>query len=201
MHAAIDQDLNGRSLSAPQSPTAPAREVDAALKAATGGLRKAIALAYYAGLRKKDVVKLPRSARSKGEISMIQSKTGHDLTMFDAKRLSSILDEKDFVPGGRIVGETLVINRLGKHYTRDGLDSVFEKLKVGLVRENLIRAGLTFHGLRKSLGKRAADAGFSENDIGATLGHSSPASARSYTIEAARTTGAKRVIQALDRKK
>jgi integrase len=176
------------------------REINTALKRSSGGLRKAIALAYYAGLRKKDVVELPRSARADGEISMIQSKTGHDLTMFEAKRLSSILDEKDSVPGGRVIGETLVVNRLGKPYTRDGLDSVFEKLKVDLVREKLIRPGLTFHGLRKSLGKRAADAGFSENDIAATLGHSSPASARPYTIEAARSTGAKRVIRALDRK-
>jgi integrase len=39
----------------------------------------------------------------------------------------------------------------------------------------LIRKGLTFHGLRKSLGKRAADAGFSENDIAAALGQANPA--------------------------
>jgi integrase len=178
-----------------------AREIDIALKRSSGGLRKAIALAYYAGLRKKDVVELPRSARANGQISIIQSKTGHDLTMFEAKRLSAILDEEVIVPKGRVIGATLVVNRLGKPYTRDGLDSVFEKLKVELVSEKLIRPGLTFHGLRKSLGKRAADAGFSENDIAATLGHSSPASARPYTVEAARTTGAKRVIRALDRKK
>jgi integrase len=178
-----------------------AREIDIALKRSSGGLRKAIALAYYAGLRKKDVVELPRSARANGEISIFQSKTGHDLTMFEAKRLSAILDEEVIVPKGRVVGATLVVNRLGKPYTRDGLDSVFEKLKVNLIREKLIRPGLTFHGLRKSLGKRAADAGFSENDIAATLGHYSPASARPYTIEATRSTGAKRVIRALDRKK
>ena len=166
-----------------------ASEIDIALKRSTGGLRKAIALAYYAGLRKKDVVELPRSARANGEISITQSKTGHDLTMFEAKRLSAILDEEDIVPKGRIIGATLVVNRLGKPYTRDGLDSVFEKLKVDLVSEKLIRPGLTFHGLRKSLGKRAADAGFCENDIAATLGHSSPASARPYTVEAARTRG------------
>ena len=36
-------------------------EVDAALKHATGGVHKAIALAYFAWLRKKDVVELPRA--------------------------------------------------------------------------------------------------------------------------------------------
>ena len=183
------------------NPAWTAREIDIALKRSSGGLRKAIALASFAGLRKKDVVELPRTARANGELSIVQSKTGHDLTMFEARRLSSILDEKDIAPEGRTIGATLVVNRLGEPYTRDGLDSVFEKLKVDLVREKLIRPGLTFHGLRKSLGKRAADAGFSENDIAATLGHSSPASARPYTVEAARTTGAKRVIRGLDRKK
>jgi hypothetical protein len=40
-------------------------EVDAALKRATGGVRKAIAARL---LRKKDVVELPRSARARDEI-------------------------------------------------------------------------------------------------------------------------------------
>ena len=171
------------------------REVDAALKAASGGLRKAIALAYYAGLRKKDVVELPATARSKGVIATTQSKTGHDLSVFEARRLKTALDAKDLKPG-----PTVVVNQSGAPYTRDGLDSVFDKLKRDLVKAGSIRPGLTFHGLRKSLGKRAADAGFSENDIAATLGHASPASARPYTLEAARTTGARRVIRALDRK-
>ena len=44
-------------------------EIDAALEAATGGLRKAIALAYYAGLRKKDVVELRLTSRARGIIA------------------------------------------------------------------------------------------------------------------------------------
>jgi integrase len=172
------------------------REVDAALKAATGGLRKAIALAYYAGLRKKDVVELLLSSRSRGMIATTQSKTGHELSVFEARRLKALLDAKDDKPG-----ETIVVNSLGKPYTRDGLDSVFERLKRDLVKAKAIRPGLTSHGLRKSLGKRAADAGFSELDIAAALGHSSPASSRPYTIEAARKSGARRVIRALDKRR
>lgn len=173
-----------------------ARELDAILKRATGGLKKAIALAYYAGMRKKDVVETKGIARARGQIDLTQSKTGHGLSLFEARRLSTILDEPDAKPG-----TTLVVNTYGKPYTRDGLDSVFDKLKRALAADKLIRPGLTFHGLRKSLGKRAADAGFSENDIAATLGHASPASARPYTLEAARSTGAKRVIRALDKRR
>jgi integrase len=172
------------------------REVDAALEAATGGLRKAIALAYYAGLRKKDVVELRASARADGIIGTTQSKTGHELSIFEARKLTAALDAPDSKPG-----DWVVVNSLGKPYTRDGLDSVFDQLKRNLVKAKTIRPGLTFHGLRKSLGKRAADAGFSELDIAAALGHSSPASSRPYTVEAARKSGARRVIQALDKKR
>jgi hypothetical protein len=66
----------------------------------------------------------------------------------------------------------------------------FDRIKRQLVKEGKIRPGLTFHGLRKSLGKAAADAGFSENDIAGALGQANPASARVYTQEAARNQGA-----------
>ncbi len=170
------------------------QEIEATLEAATGGLKKAIALAYYAGLRKKDVVELKAASRSEGMLGVMQSKTGQELSILEAQRLTAILDEPDRMPG-----EYVVVNRQGRPYSRDGLDSVFEQLKRELVRTKQIRPGLTFHGLRKSLGKRAADAGFSELDIAAALGHTNPASSRPYTIEAAQKTGARRVIEALDK--
>jgi integrase len=190
-------------------------EVDAYLKATYrlkfggGGLRKAVALAYYGGLRKADVVRVPRTARVGGSIDMdMINKNGKELSIFEAKRLTAILNEKDEFQMGRAAkrdnrkpGTTLVLNRLGQPYTEDGLDSSFDRVKRELVEAGAIRPGLTFHGLRKSLGKRAADLGFSENDIAGALGQSNPASARPYTIEAARKKGALRVFKALDRKK
>ena len=71
----------------------------------------------------------------------MQSKTGQELSIFERERLTAILNEPDRTPG-----EDIVVNQQG-------------------------RPGLTFHGLRKSLGKRAADDGFSELDIAAALGH------------------------------
>ena len=41
--------------------------------------------------------------------------------------------------------------------------------------------GLTLHGLRKALGRRLADAGCTEHEIMAVLGHRSPSSAAVYT--------------------
>lgn len=179
------------------------------LKAGGAGLRKAVALAYYGGLRKADVVRVPKVARVRGSIDMdMINKNGKELSIFEAKRLTAILNEPDDIQmgraakaKGRTVDKTLVLNRLGQSYTEDGLDSSFDRIKRELVEAGKIRPGLTFHGLRKSLGKAAADAGFSENDIAGALGQTNPASARPYTLEAARTKGADRVFKALSRRK
>lgn len=190
-------------------------EVDAFIKATYdipfggSGLRKAVALAYYGGLRKEDVVRVPKIARSNGSIDMdMINKNGKELSIFEAKRLTAILNEPDAIQMGRAaqregrkVGDRLVLNRLGQPYTKDGLDSSFDRIKRQLVKDGKLRPGLTFHGLRKSLGKAAADAGFSENDIAGALGQANPASARVYTQEAARNQGALRVFKALSKRK
>lgn len=178
------------------NPAWTAQEVEAFIKACLEqghvGIAKGTALAYYGGLRKKDVVEWPRSARGDSAIRHEQSKNGVTTTIFEAKRLRLVLDEKD------AGGKTLVVNRDGDPYTRDGFDSVFDSVKREMVEAGALRRGLTFHGLRKSLGKRAADKGFSEGDIAAALGQTNPASSRVYTIEAQRERGARRVFKALD---
>lgn len=162
----------------------------------SGGLKKAIALAYYGGLRKKDCVEVLQEARSStGWIELLSSKPGRVISVFEAKRLTDILDEPDTA-----AGETLVVNRKGEAYTRDGLDTLFHRLKAKLVAEGLIRPGLTFHGLRKSLGKDAAELDFGENAIAGALGQANPASARPYTVEHAQRAAARRVIRALERR-
>jgi integrase len=148
-----------------------------------------------------------KAARRNGEIDMdMISKNGKELSIFEARRLTAILNEKDDIQMGRAakhtarkVGNTLVLNRLGQPYTEDGLDSSFDRIKRELVKSGKIRPGPTFHGLRKSLRKDAADLGFSENDIAGALGQANPASARPYTIEVGRRRGALRVFRALNK--
>lgn len=190
-------------------------EVDAFFKATHdlqgggSGLRKAVALAYYGGLRKEDVVRVPKTARSGGSIDLdMMDKNEKELSIFEAKRLTAILNEPDQIQMGRAaqrnghkVGHRLVLNRLGQPYSTDGLDSPFNRIKRRLVKEGEIRPGLTLHGLRKSLGKAPADTGFSENDIAGALGQAGPASARVYTQDAARNQGALRVLKALSKRK
>lgn len=171
-------------------------EVQAVLREApTPGVRKGIALAYYTGLRLKDVVELPASARASGEIMLQSSKPGVPLSVFETKALAAILDTADPVPGS-----TVVCTLAGKPYTRSGFSAIFKRLVKRLADAGVIRPGLTFHGLRKSLGKDAAELGFSENDIARALGQRSPASARPYTVEAQQRAASRRVIKALEKK-
>jgi integrase len=92
------------------------------------------------------------------------------------------------------------VNLDGQPDTRDGLDTMFDRLKRKMIAEGPVRPGRTFHGLRKSLGKDAADLGMSENDIAGALGQAHPASARPYTVEAKQKDAARRVMRALERK-
>lgn len=170
-------------------------EISAALDASTGGLRKAIALAYFTGMRKKDVCEVRRAEYRDGRIERVSSKPGAAMAYYVPDRLAAILSEPD-----AIAGLYLVATRLGRPYTRDGLDTQFHRLKVRLVEAGKVRHGLTFHGIRKSLGKDAADEGFSENDIAGALGQLNPASARPYTVERNQRDASERVMKALERK-
>lgn len=165
------------------------------------GLAKAVAVAYYAALRKTDCVGLPAIARQKFDIVVEQSKTGTALPILQARRLRVVLDTPDTPAPDDVETPTLVRRRDGRPYTVDGLDSLFDRLKRDLAKAGKIRKGLTFHGLRKSLGKRAADLGFSTLDIMGALGQTNPASALPYVIEASREKGARRVFKALEKKR
>jgi hypothetical protein len=97
-------------------------------------------------------------------------------------------------------GTYIVENESGAPFTRDGFQSNFQKLKKALVQAGKLRPDRTFHGLRKSLGRDAADLGFDEKAIAGALGQTSPASARPYTVEASQRAAAKKVIRALERR-
>lgn len=171
-------------------------EVQAVLRdVKSPGVRKGIALAYYTGLRLKDVVELPAGARAAGEITVHSSKPGVALSVFETRALAAILDAPDPVPGA-----TVVVTADGRPYTRSGFSAIFKRTAKRCAERGLIRPGLTFHGLRKSLGKDAAELGFSEHDIARALGQLNPASARPYTIEAQQRKAARRVLRTLERR-
>ena len=72
----------------------------------------------------------------------------------------------------------------------------------GFMRDAMTAAGLPLdckpHGLRKTLGRKLADAGVSAQDIMAALGHTTLAQAELYTKEANRRRGGQRAVTQLN---
>jgi integrase len=70
------------------------------------------------------------------------------------------------------------------------------------MRDAISKAGLPLdckpHGLRKTLGRRLADAGCSAHDIMAALGHTTLAEAERYTREADRRRGGRQAVLKLE---
>jgi integrase len=89
---------------------------------------------------------------------------------------------------------TVINTEFGRPFTIDGFS--------GFMRDAMRAAGLPLdckpHGLRKTLGRRLADAGVSTHDIMAALGHTTLAQAEKYTREANRRRGAGRAVRSLD---
>jgi integrase len=89
---------------------------------------------------------------------------------------------------------TVINTEFGKPFTINGFS--------GFMRDAMRAAGLPMdckpHGLRKTLGRRLADAGVSAHDIMATLGHTTLAQAENYTREADRRKGGRRAVLQLN---
>src|SRR5205085_11563320 len=89
---------------------------------------------------------------------------------------------------------TILNTDFGKPFTINGFS--------GFMRDAIKRAGLPMdckpHGLRKTLGRRLADAGVSAHVIMAALGHTTLAEAENYTREPDRRRCGRRAVQQLN---
>lgn len=134
--------------------------------------RLALEILLCTGLRRSDAVSFGPQHVSGGYASVVQTKT--------ATRLK-IRVHTDLARELALCGKALPYLRTqyGKPFTEHGFTKWF--------RERAEMAGLTGrtpHGLRKAAGRRLAEAGCSEKQIAAVLGHSSPATAAVYTRDA-----------------
>jgi integrase len=88
---------------------------------------------------------------------------------------------------------TIINTEYGKPFTVDGFSR--------FMRDAMTKAGLPLdckpHGLRKTLGRRLADAGCTAHEIMAALGHKTLAEAERYTREADRRRGGRTAIKKL----
>ncbi len=168
-------------------------EFTAVSENASPELRRAIYMAYYAGMRVSDVVSVTWSAWDGQLLSWQQSKTGHPV------HIRPPIPLREELNSGDRSGSRILLTRKGQPYTRDGLQTLLWKLVKRLVEKKLVDPGLCFHGLRHSLGAALYDLGLDRDARKAALGHTSDAASAVYERDGDRRAASDRAFRALDR--
>ncbi|TWA88813.1 phage integrase family protein [Azospirillum brasilense] len=161
-------------------------------------LRVPVALGAYAGLREGDAVNVLWSTYDGTAIESRQLKTGDPLWVPAHRDLRDILDAERTRRSVTLFerNDTIVVGARGKKLTEAGFRSRFFKVIRELVREEWVRPGLTFQGLRHTAATLLAEAGCDVKDIQAITGHKTVAMAEHY---ARRANLRKRAVAAVDR--
>lgn len=178
------------------------REVDIVLEAAPRGLKEAIALAVFAGLRRGDAIRLKWNARKGGWLTLTQRKTDEVVEIPEHRRLRGILDAADktgiYIVTRRRKSKTKNAVR-DSDFTEKGFQASFFKLVRQLRDAGKVGPGLSFHGLRVTAATNLADAGCDPKTIAAVTGHRTTAMVEHYTRGADRRRRAKAGITRLER--
>ncbi len=152
--------------------------------------RTAYALMLYVGAARADVHRMTWRQVEGAAVGYVRKKTGVGIDMDIHSDLQKALG-KAKTNRGHV---TIINTEYGKPFTVNGFGN--------FMRDAMNAAGLPAdckpHGLRKTLGRRLADAGCSAHDIMAMLGHKSLAEAERYTREADRRRGGKRAVHMLE---
>ena len=158
-------------------------------------LRVMIAVAMFAGLRESDACALPKLAYDGHRFETIAAKNNEPLWIPAHFRLRAILDEAAVARKDRlrqrarrrkvlpIDPPTLAVTSRGRSWTDSGFRASFFSLIRSLVKEGKVRPGLTFHGMRHTLGKLVIEAGGAKEDVAMILGDRSMAMSEFYSRE------------------
>lgn len=133
--------------------------------------RTAFHLAFDGGLRRSDVVRVGRQHRDETHLRIKQQKTGKVVAFMVTPDLAEALDS---APGDGIL---YIQTAYGRPFSTKGFGAAVRRW----VKAAGLPPELTLHGLRKADGVRMAEAGATENEIAAKLGHSDTRSASIYT--------------------
>jgi integrase len=167
-------------------------ETATVLEAAAGGLRLALALACYAGMRGGDIVRVTWAIYDGKTLEWRQGKTGDPVWLPALPELRAILDE------AKRIAPTIVTSAYGRPWTEAGLRKAFRTLILRLERNRKIAPGLTLHGRRHTLGDELANLGADPRMIQAVLGHRSIAASLHYSAGADRRRAATAAVALLE---
>ena len=170
------------------------QERAAVLAAAPAQLKAPIALGMFAGARQADAIRMTRAAWDGKTATWRAQKNGRELWV---RAHPNLIEALAATPADSLM---LCVNARGRAWTQSGFRASFFKLIRTLEAEGKIGAGLTFHGLRHTLGDALAEASCTTEEIEAVLGVT-PAMARHYSQGRDRKAAADRGITRLKRQK
>lgn len=135
-----------------------------------------VALAMFTGLRQGDVLSLRKNAIREGHLWRVTGKTGQEVSLPVHPHLASILASA--APHDAI---TLTASSNGTPWTSDGFRASFNKAMKRLEGGGKIGPGLTFHGLRHTVGTLLIEAGVELDIVRRWLGQKTLAMAIHYS--------------------
>ncbi|UGY17996.1 tyrosine-type recombinase/integrase [Bradyrhizobium septentrionale] len=156
-------------------------------------LKLPVALAMFTGLRKGDVLALRKSAIRSGRIWRRTNKTGLELSIPIHPDLAQILAGS---PHHNAI--TVAATTNATPWTESGFNSSFIKAMATLKRSGRIGDGLTFHGLRHTVGTLLIEAGYDIDTVRRWLGQKTLAMAIHYSESADTSQRMREVITKLD---
>jgi len=157
------------------------------------GVRAAIALAAFTGLRQADVLKLTWSACADGRVIAQSQKTAIPTGVPIHSLLASVLDATPRL------SPVIVCGQRGAPFSATGFRTELRKLLKRLEADGIVEPGLTFHGLRHTAGTMLADAGCDSRMIQSVLGLKTERMAAHYTQEADRLRQADEALARLEK--
>ncbi len=162
------------------------------------GSRAAIALTLLicTGQRRSDVVLMGHQHVRGGFLTIVQRKTGQEVSIPLHRDLKSLIDTlpKD--------SPTFLVGERGGSLTPESFTNWFRdcvKEVTDADGNRLLPDGLSPHGLRKATCRRLAEAGCTAHEIMAISGHKTLSEVTRYTVAASRKHLAERAMSSLDR--
>lgn len=153
------------------------------LAAAWPQLRLPLALARFLGLRRGDIVRLPRTAYSDGWLTFRTGKTSKLMRLPVVGQLRKQIEAAiaDAPTGDSTL---LCLNTRGKPWTENGLSVQVAKLLRECRERGLMGPKGSLHGLRHSVGAELRAAGYSAEQRKLILGHETDDMAEHYSASA-----------------
>lgn len=156
-------------------------EVEAFLTSAPRQLAVPFVLALCAGMRQGDALRVTWSGYDGRALRWTAGKNERAITAPATGICKAILDDARTRRGDAL---QIAVNLAGSPWSPSGFRASFFKRLRELKRAGSVQPGLTFHGLRHTIGAIGRESGFSESQVAEAIGDKSPAMAALYGRDA-----------------